>query len=202
MANGKYLCFIDDDVICEPQWLDAISEGFRKGYAGVSGPAVIPPEYRKQRDIFKYEWIARLFASSKEVGKLTKAGTWTRGASRADCSYEGEVDYLEACNMAFRADAFWEVGGFDEKFEGVGDWSEPDLCCRLRSFGYKLFFKNAARLEHHPSQTGAYTKRLKKCSRLENYELFSRRWVKPCWQHSLHKWTLKQYINFKEKGWL
>jgi GT2 family glycosyltransferase len=104
--------------------------------------------------------------------------------------------------MAFDTKAFWEVGGFDEKFEGVGDWSEPDLCCRLRAEGKRLYFSKEARLEHRPSQTGAYKKRLRKSNRLENYELFSRRWVKPCWQHSLHKFTLKTYINLKEKGWI
>ena len=102
--------------------------------------------------------------------------------------------------MAFEKKAFWEVNGFDEAYEGIGDWSEPDLCYRLRKNGKKLWFSRDARLEHRPSQSGAYQKRLVKCNRMENYNLFSERWIKPSIRHSVYKFVLRTYFNLKERG--
>lgn len=196
-AQGDYLVFIDDDVVCEPRWLESIVRSFKRGMDGVSGPSYTSAEYRKGRDCFKFP--ASLF-SSKRPGQISDWGQWSLAATDERCSYEGEVDYLEACNMAFTADAFWTVGGFDERFGGIGDWSEPDLCFRLRKAGFKLWFSRDARLEHRPSKTGAYKKRLVKCDRMENYELFSRRWIQPSWKHNFYKFVLRSYFTAKEYG--
>lgn len=96
--------------------------------------------------------------------------------------------------MAFRADVFNRVGGFDENYKGVGDWSEPDLAFRIKKLGYQLWFSRNASLEHRPSKSGAYKKRRTDApNRMANYELFSKRWVKPCFEHTLYKLFLKAY---------
>lgn len=102
--------------------------------------------------------------------------------------------------MAFLADAFREVGGFDEAYGGVGDWSEPDICYRIRKAGYTLWFNPKAALYHEPSRTGAFKKRKKVGARLTNYFLFARRWVKPHWKHTAYKLFLRAYFSIKELG--
>lgn len=196
-ARGQYLCFIDDDVVCSPHWLEALSCAFAKGFAGVSGPSFSTKDFRKNRDCFHYpaSWF-----SSKTPGTLSKWGQWSLAATDERCHYEGEVQYLEACNMSFKAEDFWSVNGFDENYKGIGDWSEPDICFRLRKNGKKLWFSRDARVEHRPSQSGAYKKRLVRCNRMENYELFSKRWIKPCIQHTFYKFILRVYFNLKERG--
>jgi len=205
-ARGKYLVFIDDDVVCYPGWLDAIIKTFQSSdeIAGVSGKAIITSEYKRNRDIFRFRIFKGLYdlvfcpGQSQLPGHITKSGAWTTGACNRTCDYEGEVHFLEACNMAFRADIFNEVSGFDESFKGVGDWSEPDLSFRIRKLGYKLWFSGDATLEHRPSKSGAFKKRLSDSrNRLANYELFASRWVKPCWQHSLYKQFLRTYYAIK-----
>jgi len=194
-ARGQYLCFIDDDVVCSPDWLEAVSGAFQRGYAGVSGPSFSTKEFRKNRDCFKY--FVRIF-SENIPGRISSFGQWSLAATKETCNYEGEVDYLEACNMSFKAEDFWSVNGFDEQYKGVGDWSEPDLCFRLREKGLKLWFSRNAVVEHRPSQSGAYKKRLVKCNRMENYELFSKRWIKICWKHTVYKMILRTYFWLKE----
>ena len=200
-ARGKYYLFIDDDVVCEKQWFEAVMEGFSKGYAGISGPSYTTKEYQRNRDCFKFGGIPGLL-SSRHPGTLSPWGQWSLAATKEDCFYNGEVDYLEACNMAFKASAFNQVGGFDESYKGVGDWSEPDLCFRLRRYGHKLFFSRNARVEHRPSQSGAYKKRLVKCSRMENYELFSQKFIKPTLRHKCYKQALKTYFWLKERKYV
>ena len=204
-ARGKYLVFIDDDVICSPKWMESIIRTFQeREVGGVSGPAYISSEYRRNRDIFRFGGIKffydLLFLDGKQSlpGHITKAGAWTTGACEKDCSYEGPVHFLEACNMAFKADIFEHFGGFDEKYKGVGDWSEPDLAFWLRQDGHKLWFSRDAALEHMPSKSGAFKKRLSDSrNRMANYELFASRWVKPHWKHSLYKQFLKGYYGLK-----
>jgi GT2 family glycosyltransferase len=158
-ARGQYLSFIDDDVVCSPEWLEALSGAFGKGYAGVSGPSFSTREFRKNRDCFKFpvSWFG-----ANTPGRLSAWGQWSLKATSKRCRYEGEVEYLEACNMSFEREAFWSVNGFDEHYRGIGDWSEPDLCFRLRAKGHKLWFSRDAVVEHRPSQSGAYKKRLVK----------------------------------------
>ena len=196
-AKGKYLVFTDDDIIASPGWLEGIQRAFEKGVSGVSGPAVITGQFRKNRDCFKFPVH---LLSEKRPGVLSAFGQWSLAATSKRCSYEGEVDYLEACNMAFKAEAFREVNGFDEQYRGIGDWSEPDLCFRLRAKGHKLWFSRDAMVEHRPSKSGAYKKRLVKCDRMENYELFSKRWIKPSVRHSVYKWIMRTYFKLKEGG--
>jgi GT2 family glycosyltransferase len=198
-ARGQYLCFIDDDVVCSPHWLEALSGAFGKGYAGVSGPSFITREFRKNRDCFKFN--VGLF-SERKPGILSSWGQWSLAATNERCRYDGPVEYLEACNMSFERQAFWSVNGFDEQFRGIGDWSEPDLCFRLRAKGLKLWFSRNAVVEHRPSQSGAYKKRLVKCDRMENYELFSKRWIKPSVRHSIYKWFVRNYFKLKEGGYV
>lgn len=206
-AKGDVIVFIDDDVVVTPRWLEGILKIMKRPYiGGVSGPCIITEEYKKNRDIFKFDLIRKLhdklFLDGLEdlPGHITRAGAWTHGAHLESCHYAGEVDFLEACNMAYRKEALDEVGGFDEKYGGIGDWSEPDLSFRIRKAGWKLWFTALAKVYHNTSKSGAYHKRKRKCSRMENYERFSRKWIKPYWKHSLFKMFMRTYYSLKESG--
>lgn len=204
-ARGKVLVFIDDDTVPTRRWLESILYTFVlvQRCGGVSGPSVISRAMRRNRDIFSYA-IAKKFydeffcdGGASLPGHISSAGAWTTGACHEECDYEGPVDFLEACNMAVLKDAFVEVGGFDEAYGGLGEWSEPDLCFRIRQKGYRLWFHQGAKLYHEPSQSGAYIERQKVKSRLENYELFWSRWCKPNWRLHLYKLFVRGYFAYK-----
>ena len=203
-AKGDILVFIDDDVICDPGWLQSIVSTFRDGeIGGVSGPATITREFRRNRDIFSlrpFKFIYdKFFCEGRQhlPGHICKSGAWTTGACESSCDYEGEVHFLEACNMAFNSDLFYALGGFDISYNGVGDWSEPDLSFRVRRAGYKLWFSRDAKLEHQPSKSGAFKKRRKDApNRMANYELFSKRWIRPCLMHTLYKLFMRIYYAY------
>lgn len=207
LARGKYLVFIDDDVRCTPRWLEEIVSTFERfpAVGGVSGLAVISEEFRSRRDLFRYKHIKRwlydkFFCDGQDMlpSHITASGTFTTGASNENCNYEGEVDFLEACNMAFRADIFNDLGGFDNVYEGVGEWCEPDLSFAIRKIGWKLWFNPRAKLYHEPSRTGVFHKRNNEISqRIKNYETFAKRWVSPCLKHSLFKLFVRFYYAIK-----
>ena len=205
-AKGAIFAFIDDDVVLTPSWLETIVKGFASGLnvGGVSGPSIVRPLYRRNRDLFRYpiiKWLYdRIFLEGMGhlPGHFTKWGAWTTGACNESCSYEGKVEFLEACNMSFSRKAFEHVGGFDESFKGVGDYSEPDLSFRLRRRGFKLLFLQGAKLYHNPSRTGAFSRRLGDSeNRLRNFNLFANRNLRPSVRLNYYKLFLKTYYAIK-----
>ena len=200
-ATGEILVFIDDDVWCTRTWLQSIVETFQtRNVSGVSGPSVITDTFKANRDLFRWKDVKYLYDSlflegrQDLPGHFTRSGAWTTGACNEDCSYEGPVEFLEACNQSYKMDIFKDSGGFDEQYKGIGDWSEPDLAFRIRQKGHKLWFNHKAKLYHEPSQSGAYKKRSKDASnRMANYLLFSKRWIRPCFRHTLYKLFMRTY---------
>lgn len=206
-AHGAVVAFLDDDVVCPNEWLAGVLEAFRTPTVnGVTGPAIITPYFRRHRDLFRYPGLKHfhdyLFTESQRPGVLSKAGTFNTLAAEEDCAYQGTVDYLEACNMSFRTEALRKIGGFDVAYGGIGDWSEPDACFRLRStVGGKLWFTPRARLFHQPAIGGATLfRRGDARQRLANYSLFARRWVQPHWRHTLYRIFLTIYYTLQTVG--
>ena len=204
-ARGRYLIFIDDDTRVTRNWLRELLVSIKSSpsVGGASGTCIITDKDRQSRDLFHYRFFKKLYdliflGERRDIpGTITASGAWTTAAADETCVYDGQVDYLEACNMAFRKDAFWEVGGFDEIYKGVGDWSEPDIAFKIRGKGYKLLFNHKAKLYHEPSQDGAFGRRAKESKiRLDNYLTFSQRWIRPCWRHELFKLFIRSYYAF------
>lgn len=169
---------------------------------GVSGPAIISESNQLQRDLFRYRYIKLyydgIFIQHMVPGRLNASGAPT--ILPYDTGYEGPCDFLEACNMSFRTQAFKEIGGFDEAYGGIGDWSEPDAALRLRQRfpDGQLWYTSSAALEHRPSRTGAYLLRKHTGARLTNYHLFRRRWVRPSLRSLLYTGFLHGYFKCKE----
>lgn len=201
-ARAPVVGFIDDDTVTHPRWLEGILGEFRRRpqVVGVTGPTTIPPAFRQHRDLFRYPLLKRaydyLFLDRPDVpGRLSRSGACPTISNEPTCTYDGPVDYLEACNMAFRTDAIHAVGGFDEAYRDLGEWSEPDLCARLRGRHGPtcLWFSQSVRLEHRPAPGAATLRRAVVGSRLHNYRLFSRRWVPPSVAHATYWGFLYAY---------
>ena len=205
-ASAQIVIFIDDDTVCTPSWLSSILLAFDDPkVGGVSGPSIIREEIQGNRDLFRFKWIKRViydwfFCEGKALlpGYVLDSGAWTTGACNEACQYEGEVDFLEACNQAYRKSLLTLVGGFSEDYLGVGDWSEPDLSYRIKETGHKLLFVQGAKLYHEVSQSGAYTKRIHDDSRYTNYLTFAKRHIKRrSWKFQIYLLFLRCYFMLK-----
>ena len=206
-ARASVVCFLDDDVVCPPTWMATVLRTFESPtIMGVSGPSRIPAPFRRHRALYRHLVLRLLYdqcfvVPESRPGHLTPAGTFVPDP---DWQYAGPVQFLEACNMAFRTEAIRSIGGFDEAYGGIGDWSEPDCCFRLRyAFpAQRLWFSPAAGVEHRPSQSGAFAKRRPQSwIRLHNYERFANRWIRPNFRHSLYRGFLRTYYTGHYYGW-
>lgn len=201
-SASDIVCFIDDDLVVESNWLENVREAFLSDakIGGVSGPSIIVDKKQKNRDLLFFleefrnsaniflRLIGKLYLGIilenkvKEVGKILKSGAFTPGSNFKDClNLNGliEVDYLEACHMCFRRKLLEELKGFDYIYEGTGEWNEPDLSFKVRRKGYRLVFNPRAVTYHNISQSGVFKARTNSYERSKNFIFFYMRWVKP-----------------------
>ena len=200
-ALSPIVSFIDDDVCCPTTWLESIYKVFKeKGVVGVTGPTTIIQEFQENRDCLKYKKLRKLqewiFAVSSKPGLLSVCGAPSMGSNFGGCSYQGEVDYLECCNMSVKKKEALDVGGFDHEYVQTGEWSEPDLSLKLKTRG-KLYFRTSCGLYHRPSKQGVYASRLSTEHRWENFKRFQRTWIKPSLRRHLYWGFVWGYLRMK-----
>jgi GT2 family glycosyltransferase len=207
-AVGDIVTFIDDDVYCKPTWLENIVETFKrdKRIVGVSGPTVITNEYRANRDIFRFRRIKNLYdllflqGRTGMPGFLSDCGCPSTASNDIQSSYEGKVDYLEACNMSVKKEEALNVGGFDHNYIGTGEWCEVDLALRLQTRG-SLYYCQQAFLYHRPSVKGVFSARLSTKHRWTNFryfqEKFHGKWIRNTYRTYLYRIFVWLYLKMK-----
>ena len=118
-SAGEYLCFIDSDMVAPPDLATQIVSEFD----GDSAKAALV--------------ITEMVRDA--------AGFWNRCRQLEKIAYVGD-DAIEAVR-AFRRDAFFELGGFDETLTGTEDWALTD---RVRRAGLRVG-RVAGPVEHDES---------------------------------------------------
>jgi len=159
-AIGSMLAFVNPDCVVEP---DALAQ--MALLADTSGPVLVggcicDPQSLEQRGARRGTlsvWSACVsFLGLGRPGE--QAGIWrdfNRNREPLPTS-PIEVPVVSGALMVTRADAFWQIGGFDEAyFLHVED---IDLCDRYRLGGGKVMFHPSARATHigGTSQTAAW----------------------------------------------
>jgi histidinol-phosphate phosphatase family protein len=107
-SEAEWICFLDDDVVPEPDWLARLAEDLsRPEIAGSQGRIVVPlPFGRRPTD-------------------------WERNVHGLETAAWATAD------MAYRRDALAAVGGFDERFPRTYR-EDADLALRMLDAGFRL----------------------------------------------------------------
>jgi hypothetical protein len=109
-AGGEILAFVDADHEIDPAWIASAVDTLKDGRTAAVGALCHPPA--------DGTWVQR-----------------TYDGLRAHRRGRHEVTWLGSGNLAVRADAFREAGGFDPALEACED---VDLCGRLRAAGHVI----------------------------------------------------------------
>ncbi len=136
-CRTEFIVFIDDDALPSPAWLSALLAGFEQsGASVVAGP--IEPVWPTP----KPEWVP-----DKYIGCLTVLdhGPKDRVLSAFEFAY--------GTNMAFRASALRDIGGFDLGLGRVGSKTlisdeEIQTQLALQRLGHSRFYSAEARVSH------------------------------------------------------
>lgn len=227
-ARGKIVAFTDDDVQPSSNWLKELATTFStvNDIGGIGGPSIIPKELIFRRDLASW-----LLSKNSIIKKMVKTlhfkiflenepfvinhffgtGAFSIGSmmpkiiGKLDSLLE--VDYLDASNMCFSKNILEKVKGFDRDFAGVGDYSEMDLCFRVKRHGYKLLFNPQAIVYHYPSEKGVFEMRRDTYYRSRNLLLFYNKYFRLHFRFILYLFFLCSYyvykaLSTKNKSWL
>jgi GT2 family glycosyltransferase len=144
-ASGDVLCFLNDDTeVIATDWLDQLIARVALPQVGAVGPILYYPDGTIQH--------AGVILG---LGPSGIAGHACHHEPRGSQGYFGracleqDVSCVTAACMAIRAEAFREVGGFDEAMPLA--YNDVDLCLRLRVAGWRIIWTPAAELVHHES---------------------------------------------------
>ena len=145
-AYTHYLFCNNDIEAYEPGWLERMLELGQHPSVGIVGAMLFYPD---RKHIQHAGVCVGMYGAAEHYGK------WV---SFPDDPVEPElmrvnreVSAVTAACMLMRADAFREVGGFDEAIAvGFGD---VDLCLRTGELGYRVVMSPHVRLVHHESYT-------------------------------------------------
>ena len=131
-ATGEILVFTDSDCVPEANWIRALVTEFDENTAGVGGTyGIANPEF----------FLARLVHEEIQI---------------RHAAFAPEVDFLGSFNVAYRAEVFRAVGGFDEAFPRASA-EDNDLAYRIQDTGATLrFTPNAVVAHYHPTHLLPY----------------------------------------------
>lgn len=134
-VSGEILCFIDDDAVAMPGWLEKIDYWFSSNpsIGAVGGSEIV---YNEDGSIIK--------GFTDVVGKITWYGE-AIGNFYLECNKKGYVDFLKGCNMSFRRNILEKC---DEIIAGDSSYYELDLCFLVKKKGFKIFFDNELIVKH------------------------------------------------------
>lgn len=148
MIDGDVVAFIDDDVVVEDGWADALNIAFEDGAPAAGGPAF--PDWETSRPAHlpeTWDWLIACGPYHDE---------------------RREVRNTYGCNLAFRADVFEVLGGFDEDYGFNGDMGqgeEAELCGRMiERYGRGTEYVPGASVRHYvPDEKTRPTTLLNRC---------------------------------------
>lgn len=142
-AGGDIVCFLEDDVILEPDYIEQIEQGFadRPEMVGCCGIITNPPHQSAA-----YVILFQLF--HRGIFMDRRVGLYGRFSGRGNKLIASEM--LSGGLSAWRRDVF-KVVPFDVA-NGFHMFEDIDFSTRVaRYFGPRLYVNPNARLEHHCS---------------------------------------------------
>lgn len=137
IASGRYLHFLNNDVIVHGNWLSSLIEVFENYKdAGIAGSKLIYPDGRLQ-----------------EAGGIiwNDATGWNYGKfddpSKPEYNYLKETDYVSGASLMIKKELWEQLGGFDETFSPAY-FEDTDLAFRVREKGYKVLYQPLSVITH------------------------------------------------------
>lgn len=152
-AQGEILCFLNDDTLVQPRWLDPLVQALDDD-AHIAGARLIYPDGTIQH-------AGVYFALHDGV---LHGHNWL--IERAS----GPVDAVTGACLAVRKADFMELDGFDETYRNGNE--DIDFCLKVRAAGGKVVYCADSTVIHYESRSGA----ARWAHVAENVRLLNERW--------------------------
>lgn len=141
-CRTPYFCVVNPDVRVPADPFSSLISNFNNDTVAVAGPLVRNPAGDIEDSARRFPTVAgllqKLFAGTKRLD-YPAAG----GALR--------VDWIAGMFMAFRAEVFRAVGGFDERYFLY--YEDVELCRRMGRLGLQVLYDSRAEIVHDARRT-------------------------------------------------
>ena len=139
-AKGKYLLFLNNDVLVAEGWLEHLVQALEKDpQIGMVGPVTNYISGLQRLAQIPYHDEQGFFPFAQKVLQLNKEKITPRRRIAGFC-------------LLMPRTLFKKVKGFDETF-GTGNFEDDDLCLRVRKKGFALMVHEGVFIHHYGSQT-------------------------------------------------
>lgn len=136
-ASGKYICFLNNDTIVMPGWLESIISTFkREANAGLLGSKLYYPDGSLQ----EAGGIIWNDASGLNYGR-------NDDPKRPEYCYLRETDYCSGAAIFLPLSLWQKLDGFDPYF-APAYYEDTDLAFRVRDAGYKVLVQPLSKVIH------------------------------------------------------
>jgi GT2 family glycosyltransferase len=137
-ARHEAIMFVDDDIRCGSTLVGEHLRALSQLEVGMVAGAV--------EESISYE----------NDGTPGRFNFWTATPTRSFATgNECFVNHVAGCNFSAWRRVLREAGGFDEVLAiGAALYEETELCLRVQSLGYKIYFNPAARMQHLAAGNG------------------------------------------------
>jgi GT2 family glycosyltransferase len=166
MARGRFVCFLNNDTVVLPGWLDELVDTARRvPLAGLVGSRLIYPSYALQE-------------SGGLVWRDASAANFGNGRDpfHPRYGYLRDVDYCSAASVLLEKALFDELGGFDRRYAPCY-YEDTDLAFKVREAGRRVLVQPASRVVHFEGATaGTDLSTGPKRHQVENRRVFFERW--------------------------
>jgi GT2 family glycosyltransferase len=141
-AKGKYLLFLNNDVVVTKWWLEPLIHTIRtEPNAGCCGPKFVYPDGQLQ----EAGALLDQDGNSVQIGKFQSPDQPRFNKMR-------EVDYVSAAAVLMRKADFESVLGFDFRYEPAY-YEDCDLCLKIATLGKSVYFVPESTVIHYENAT-------------------------------------------------
>jgi GT2 family glycosyltransferase len=139
-ASGDIVCFIDDDAVAHPDWIERLLSHYEDRRVGAVGG----------RDVLYIDGVLYTAGQPGRVGELAWYGR-QYGNHHLGADGVHDVHFLKGTNMSLRQDLAVEI---DPRLRGdvTYHW-EDDLCLAVRGQGYRVLYDPQAIVDHYSGRS-------------------------------------------------
>ncbi len=176
-ARGRHLVFLNNDVLVQPGWLDALLGAFEEEpKAGIVGAKLLYPDGRIQHAGLLA--LQGLVLDGLPAIRADGPGLFFRHrflgqpASLDVACQRAALQAVTGAAVAVRREAFDAAGGFDEGY--WNGFEDVDLCFMVRALGWLVIYEPRALAIHLESQSDS---RERFAADTNNLYRFNERWL-------------------------